>query len=182
MFALNSLARWRRPRSEAQSSADLAFEETDPATGGALSFVEADWLLRVLLSCFGLTVCAWQPLPPVSCLRELDAELASRGLALRVAKLRDVRMLRRGDVVRLDPAACARICTTLGGRGLAVVVDDGAAWVRLRAACTVEPMTCPRIALRGLRGARILRVEAGVAAPAGSDWDTGWESGWIRLR
>ena len=179
MFALDSLIRWKRLPRDAQASLSgrdaSCFSE--PV---ALDPHEAPWLLQVLLSCLDRTVGAHERLPDVRSLPALAAELASRGLELRSVRLRDVRALRRGDVLRLDASATARLCASLGGEGLAVVVDDGLQWLRLRAAGSAEPITSARVALRGLRGSRMLRVaRAGVSAA--SD-DSSWDSGWSGLR
>lgn len=167
------------PQAAAPSSARAPMREpTGPQSSSqssspSIGTDEAHWLQRVLLSCFGLTVSARERLPAVDGLRDLAGELARRGLALRSARLRDVRELRRGDVLRLDASATGRLCAAVEGEGLAVVVDDGLQWVRLRASCCEQPLTCARVALRGLRGARLLRVEPDARVRSeDSRWDS----------
>ncbi len=188
MLAFDSLIRWKRSPRGAQvplfgrdaSAARSAPDAPAFAEPVAMQAHEAQWLQRVLLSCFDLTVGAHERLPDVGSLPALAAELASRGLVLRSARLRDVRALRRGDVLRLDASATARLCSALGGAGLAVVVDDGLQWLRLRGAGSAEPITSARVTLRGLRGSRMLRAAPAGASAAGDD--SSWDSGWSGLR
>lgn len=180
MFALKTLMHGRRGGgSPLGSTLAAGWFEQEGQGFAALRAGEADWLLRVLLSCFGLTVCVRQPLQPVASLHELGAALAARGLELQRSSLRSERELRRGDVLRLDPRVLAQHGASVGRGGVAVVVDDGAPWVRLRAASSAEPFTCARGALRSLRGAGMLRVTPEPAAVRAESpgWDSRLDSG-----
>lgn len=181
MPALNPLTHWRRSRGDGRSPrwAFGAMAQSAAADLAAIGAQEACWLQRVLLSCFGLTVCARERLPAVCGLADLAAELASRDLTLHACRLRDVRELRRGDVIRLDAVRAARLCAALEGEGLAVVVDDGAQWLRLRAASSDQLLTCARSTLRGLRDSPMLRV---VPVACRGDEDSSWDAAWSDLR
>lgn len=163
----------RLPQAAAGGTVPAAAAPAPRSGGGAaMTALEATWLLRRLLSCFGLTTLAPLGWPEAQDLQALQAALATLGLGLREQPAARPRTLQRGDVLRLAPGPRRRGPELGSDSALALVVDAGATWLRVHAVGAEFPVTCARSALRGLLGPSLLRIERIGRVP--TQWDSTW--------
>jgi hypothetical protein len=138
--------------------------------------VQAAWLQE--------SICAWHARRAMAgwpssagqvSMLDLSVALAERQVRLRACRLSDAGALRRGDVAvfGLHPAQRLLGVSSDTGGGLALVIEAGSQFVRLRAAGQVDAVTCRTADLKGALLGWVLRSDPMLPTPSaghGSAW------------